>query len=445
MLSKTQRRRYHRHLILSEIGAPGQAKILNSRVLIIGKSARECESLLYYLVASGVGSICCWLEHWEGFFELVERLKDLNPDVLIKKIHGTDFHEVKTEIDSTPLIRIIIGNTNFILKYQKDYWSGVNIVALFKPWAGMVQGAKGKNPDIDSFGSYDNREFPIGNLLAQCFIGALVACMVIKICLTNTIIEEPIYFDLLNMDFSRIPSHSLKESYYRLAKSKVLIVGAGGLGSPVAYALALAGVDTIGIVDSDIVEMSNLNRQILHTTSRIGEPKVDSAYIFLQQVNPNIKVIPHYLYLTQENTMNILENFDLVIAAVDNIPTRYLINDMSHIMKKPYIEAGIQGFYGMATSFIDENGPCYRCIFPEDNKMPMPPSSQTGILGPVPGVLGYIEAAEAIKTIMGIGHTLQNRLVIFDATDMTFKLARYKKASDCITCKDGLQKSLYDI
>ncbi len=223
----------------------------------------------------------------------------------------------------------------------------------------------------------------------------------------------------------------------KLLSSRVLIVGAGGLGSPAALYLAAAGVGTLGIADFDDVEASNLQRQIIHTTRDLGRPKVFSAAAKLRDLNPDVKVVPHPLRLTSANALDLLAAYDVVVDASDNFPTRYLANDACVLLGKPLVHGSIYRFDGQATVFLPGQG-CYRCLFPS----PPPPGAvptcaEAGVLGVLPGIIGTIQAVEVIKLLLGIGETLAGRLLIFDALAMAFHEVRLRRNPACPVCGDN--------
>ena len=222
----------------------------------------------------------------------------------------------------------------------------------------------------------------------------------------------------------------------KLIDAKALIVGAGGLGSPIAIYLTLAGVGTIGIVDFDTVDVTNLQRQVLHYDSDIGKPKVKSAVETLNAYNPATKVITHEEPLTSENAMDIIGQYDVVINGADNFPARYLVNDAAYLSGKPLVDGSILLFDGMATVFIPGSG-CYRCLFPT----PPPPGevpscAEAGVLGMLPGMVGTIQATETVKLILGIGESLSGRLLLIDALDMDFRAVKLRRSPDCPLCGD---------
>ena len=224
----------------------------------------------------------------------------------------------------------------------------------------------------------------------------------------------------------------------KLKGSKILVIGAGGLGSPVALYLAAAGVGTIGIVDYDIVDESNLQRQILHSTEEVGTPKVESAKRRLLEINPYIEVITYNLKLSKENVLEIIREFDLVVDGTDNFATRYLVNDACAFLDKPLVYGSIFRFEGQATVFYAKEGPCYRCLYPE----PPPPGTvpscaEGGVFGVLPGVIGAIQATEAIKLILGIGETLIGKLLLYDALRMEFRFLKLRKDPKCPLCGEN--------
>ncbi|HZP96810.1 MAG TPA: molybdopterin-synthase adenylyltransferase MoeB [Candidatus Limnocylindria bacterium] len=224
---------------------------------------------------------------------------------------------------------------------------------------------------------------------------------------------------------------------HRLLKSKVLLIGAGGLGSPAAYYLAAAGVGTLGIVDSDVVDTTNLQRQILHSSESVGEPKVESAKRRLEALNPDVKVVGYQERLTSENIDRIIADYDLVIDGADNFPTRYLLNDASVKHDKPVVHGSIYRFEGQITVFKPHAGPCYRCLFPTPPPPELAPScAEAGVLGVLPGVIGALQANEAIKLLLGIGEPLVGRYLLFDALETEFREVKLRRDPECPVCGD---------
>lgn len=221
----------------------------------------------------------------------------------------------------------------------------------------------------------------------------------------------------------------------KLLKSKVLVIGCGGLGSPCAYYLAAAGVGKIGLVDSDKVELNNLQRQILHSTKNVGIPKVESAKEKLSALNPDVKIVTHNLRITSKNILDIIENYDIIVDGTDNFPTRYLVNDACVLSDKPLMHAGILRFDGQATTIVPHEGPCYRCLFKEPPSPGVVPSCrEAGVLGVVAGILGLVQATEALKYILHCGELLVGKLLIFNALDMGFRTLNIKKDKNCPVC-----------
>ena len=222
----------------------------------------------------------------------------------------------------------------------------------------------------------------------------------------------------------------------KLLNAKVLQIGAGGLGSPAAIYLAAAGVGTLGLVDFDVVDMSNLHRQILHGHKDVGRPKIESAADTLRDINPDVEVVGFNEPINSENAMRIIEQFDIVVNGSDNFPTRYLVNDACYFLKKPLVDGSIFRFEGQATVYMPGSG-CYRCLFPA----PPPPGAvpscaEAGVLGVLPGIIGSIQAIETIKLILGEGAPLINRLLIFDSLDMEFREVKLRRDPNCPVCGD---------
>jgi molybdopterin/thiamine biosynthesis adenylyltransferase/rhodanese-related sulfurtransferase len=224
----------------------------------------------------------------------------------------------------------------------------------------------------------------------------------------------------------------------KLLDAKVLCLGAGGLGSPSSLYLAAAGVGTIGIVDDDVVDESNLQRQVLHNVERLGMAKVESARKTLQALNPDVKVIPIQDRLDSSNVLDIISQYDVIVDGADNFPTRYLLNDASLKLRKPVVHASIFRFEGQITTFLgnpDAGGPCYRCLYPDPPPAGMAPSCQeAGVLGVLPGMIGTIQANEALKIILGVGETLSGRLMVFDALTTNFRTMKLRRDPHCRVC-----------
>ncbi|MBI3004487.1 MAG: molybdopterin-synthase adenylyltransferase MoeB [Ignavibacteriales bacterium] len=224
----------------------------------------------------------------------------------------------------------------------------------------------------------------------------------------------------------------------KLKNSRVLLIGAGGLGSPLGLYLAAAGVGSIGIVDFDVVDQTNLQRQIIHSTKDVGRPKLHSARERILETNPNIHVETYETRLTSENALEILKDYDVVVDGTDNFPTRYLVNDGCVLLGKPNVYGSIFRFEGQASVFYSREGPCYRCLYPEPPPPGLVPScAEGGVLGVLPGIIGTIQANETIKLLLGIGEPLIGRLLLFDALKMEFRELTLRKNPDCPICSEN--------
>jgi len=227
------------------------------------------------------------------------------------------------------------------------------------------------------------------------------------------------------------------EGQRRLCTARVLVIGAGGLGSPVLMYLAAAGVGTLGIVDGDEVDYSNLQRQIVHDTANVGMPKVDSAEMRIHQINPDVKVEKHTQFLTSENAAKLMRQYDFVVEATDNFAVKYLVNDTCVQIGKPFCLGGILRFEGQVMTYVPGSA-CYRCLFPEPPEASQVPSSKVvGVLGVIPGITGTIQAAEVIKWITGTGELLTNRLLTFDAATMEFQTIPFSRTTHCPICSSA--------
>jgi molybdopterin/thiamine biosynthesis adenylyltransferase/rhodanese-related sulfurtransferase len=225
------------------------------------------------------------------------------------------------------------------------------------------------------------------------------------------------------------------EGQLKLLDAKVLLLGAGGLGSPTALYLAAAGVGTLGIVDDDVVDLSNLQRQIVHTGARIGEAKVDSAEAAINDLNPDVNVVKYQTRLDASNIMEIIEGYDVIVDGVDNFPTRYLLNDASVRLRIPVVSASILGFDGQISVFAPYDGPCYRCLYPTPPPAELAPScGANGVLGALPGIMGVLQAIEVVKLITGSGEPLIGRLLLYEALSTSFTDLKLRRDPDCPIC-----------
>ncbi|WP_313341461.1 HesA/MoeB/ThiF family protein [Sedimentibacter sp.] len=431
---------------MPEISMQGQKKLIESTVLVYGESTKDIMITVLYLSAIGIGKIFCYLKDDSEYESLFCDAKDLNNDVSIEIVNEY-FPADKADV------RIILGSISFIDNIINKNGFIPTIVSMVNEWKGTLQTfieVDNLNEYAQFTGSkqYFNKE---KNLLTASFSGVLCSVECVKLILNiGKTHKNLLIFDLLLMEFNTFNqaqyesviynfnienniSLSKKEIIKKLNNSRVLVVGTGGLGSPSALGLAIAGVGTIGLLDSDKVELSNLNRQILHSVSRIGIPKAESAKFFVSNINHNINVITHVSELNSENAEDTIREYDAIISAVDNIQTRYIINDTSYLLKKPVVEAGVLRFDGTNTTIIPDEGHCYRCLYPNVNTSGMT-CSEAGILGSIPGVMGFIEAIELVKVIANIGVTLKNKILLFDGLEMEFNVISLSKNPECPVC-----------
>ena len=230
----------------------------------------------------------------------------------------------------------------------------------------------------------------------------------------------------------------------KLLRSKVLLIGAGGLGSPTALYLAAAGVGTIGVMDGDVVDITNLQRQVLHTTADIGKPKVESGSRTLRALNPDVKVVAIPERITADNALQLIADYDVVVDGSDNFGTRYLVNDACYLAGKPQVHGSIFQFEGMASVFAPNQGPCYRCLYPTPPPPGLVPScAEAGVLGVLPGMIGLVQATETIKLLLGLGEPLVGRLLTYDALGMRFREVRLRRDPGCPLC--GVAPSIKDL
>jgi molybdopterin/thiamine biosynthesis adenylyltransferase/rhodanese-related sulfurtransferase len=226
-----------------------------------------------------------------------------------------------------------------------------------------------------------------------------------------------------------------EEGQQKLLDAKVLLLGAGGLGSPTALYLAAAGVGTLGIVDDDVVDVSNLQRQVIHTTGRVGMPKVDSAEEQIRDLNPDVEVVKYQTRLNASNILDIIKDYDIIVDGVDNFPTRYLLNDASVRLRIPVVSASILGFDGQLSVFKPYEGPCYRCLYPVPPPAELAPScGANGVLGVLPGTMGLLQATEVVKLIVGIGEPLVGRLLLYEALSASFTELKVRRDPECPIC-----------
>lgn len=250
-------------------------------------------------------------------------------------------------------------------------------------------------------------------------------------------------FELSDQQIERYSRHIILpkvggKGQRKILESKALCIGTGGLGSPAILYLAAAGVGTLGLVDDDVVDFSNLQRQVIHSTATVGIHKTVSAANRVRELNPDVKVVEHAMRVDSTNIMELIEQYDVVLDGTDNFPTRFLINDACVMAKKPLVHAGIFRFEGQILTIKPGEGPCYRCLFPEPPPPGMVPSCQeAGILGCVAGVMGTLQATEAIKVILNLGETLTGSMLIFDALEMNFRKVKVPRDPSCAVCGEN--------
>jgi molybdopterin/thiamine biosynthesis adenylyltransferase/NifU-like protein involved in Fe-S cluster formation len=467
-----QIQRYLRHIIMPKISGAGQKKIIQTRVVLCAQSIDDCDISLNYMAAAGIGQIYCYLENKKGCEHVLAHVRDLNPEVNIELIEVSHLLERKLlDIENKIDFNIFIGNLDFVTKINNLFIQldsnefHPTLIGVSYAWQGYINLCN-SNFSIKEFltqisekssfieNKLFNEDFnKLGISMSGDFIGALASVEIIKARLNiGKILNDGMYFNLLDMSFidnistlnsileniqNLFRDWSCSHNYLKqdLKKVKVLIVGSGGLGSPNAFALAKAGVGTIGLIDFDTVDISNLNRQILHSTSKIGLKKVESAKDTLKMINQDVNIEVYAISFSKENAIEIVENYDIIVDGLDNIPTRYLLNDACFFNKKPLIEAGVLAFYGQVTTIVSGDGPCYRCIFPESKGQGNARScSETGILGPVAGMAGILQAVEVLKMIIGIDSSLKGGLLMYDALETEFELIKVQKNNNCKLC-----------
>jgi molybdopterin/thiamine biosynthesis adenylyltransferase/rhodanese-related sulfurtransferase len=224
----------------------------------------------------------------------------------------------------------------------------------------------------------------------------------------------------------------------KLLDAKVLLLGAGGLGAPTALYLAAAGIGTLGLVDDDVVDASNLQRQVIHNTDRIGMPKTESARVFIEALNPDVEVVEHNFRLNADNILDLISDYDVIVDGADNFPTRYLLNDASVRLRKPVVSASILSFDGQVSTFVPFEGPCYRCLYPTPPPAELAPScSANGVLGVMAGTMGTLQANEVIKLVLGVGEPLVGRLLLYEALGTRFTELKVRRDPECPICGEN--------
>lgn len=449
ILEREQIQRYMRHITMPEIGESGQKQLLDSSILVCCDSISSSAVMLYYLAAMGIGKISCNTDNIDGFELISQNTLGLNPDLELRRVHIPDDKKFDYAANYDAIIILCekaVPSLNI---------NAVNIPIVFSAAAGdcgYIRTVKGKGSIIqviDEINNFfiNNKDYEHLSLFNKAYLGficTLSAIETVKALLNiGSDIEQSLQFNLATYDFVHGQVSNKKMNYAidlesarkRLNKAKILIVGSGGLGSPNAYMLTMSGIGKLGLIDYDTVEISNLNRQILHSTETIGMAKVKSAEKFLKRLNTDVEICTYEQKFSLENAEMLVADYDLVIDGLDNLPNRYLLNDICYFLKKPLIESGVLRFDGLVTTILPDKGPCYRCIFPEViDRNSAPSCSETGILGAVPGVMGMLQTIEAIKYLTGVGVPLVNKMIIFDALNTDFTLLNIEKAPNCALC-----------
>ncbi|QNO15514.1 ThiF family adenylyltransferase [Alkalicella caledoniensis] len=437
ILSSNQIQRYLRQIIMPQISGIGQKKIIDTRIQICSETLDYAEVLLYYMVAMGVENITLYLEEKEQRWQSVkEQLLDFNPELQLK---------VADEVTDSYIDYILIIGSKRFLSSVSNRHSSNNIATMVlapNPWSGAIRLLEDRVDIIDFVNTLPKSEADtIGQTLSNAFIGILAVTELIKDILSiGQTLENGFYYNLMECNFSDNEiivgnSQLTSNQKEKLSNLKVLIIGAGGLGSPVALGLTKLGIGQIGLVDFDSVEITNLNRQVLHSTSRIGKLKVESAKMMLSKINPNIHIQAIPTALNKDNASELIKDYHIVVDGLDNIPTRYILNDACYRAKKPFVEAGVLTFYGQITSIKPQKTPCYRCLYPErEDDSNIPGCSELGVLGTVPGLIGILQVVEVLKTLLNIKSRLDGGLLMYDALEREFNIIPLLRSQSCSLC-----------
>lgn len=467
ILSQEQIERYIRQIVIPEIKEAGQRLIIESSIFAFTGDTKSGAPLLYYLASSGVGHISCCFIDSHGYERIFENVRDINNECKIDMVDIETKDESEHSLSQRDFTLIILLFEESKIEEVLRNYSHTEmlskpapmIIAIYNEWKGFINFFD-KAEDMVKWYSNLNLEDNIlvherlrddGSIFSSGLLGAIAAIEAIKFSLKlGSNCKKPLYFDLLKMEFIRDDLQGIntfqmvrsieadndtKKNINKLKDKKVLIVGTGGLGSPAALALSSAGIGRIGLVDYDSVEISNLNRQILHSTSRIGMAKVESAEEFIKNTCNDVNIIKYNINLDRHNVLEIMDNYDVIIDCVDNFQTRYLLNDASYFAGKPLIEAGVVRFNGLNMTILPCKTPCYRCLFPDiPKKDSIPSCAEMGVLGPIPGVMGFIQGAEAYKLLTGYGELLTNKIMYFDALDLDFNVIIVDRTNRCKLC-----------
>lgn len=437
-LAKSKHERYARQMLIPEVAERGQQKLLAAAVSLYGENSSSIAVAAYYLAAAGIGCIECHVDDDDGYRRLAADLQDLNRHVRLTLAEG-----------ERCILRIVLGSPDYVAQQQARLAAAFvpTVLAVYHAWQGVqfvandqagLLACLAKLPEAQAKRRAHEAAAAGGTVFSRGFFGALSALQIIKLTLgIGVAAPEPLHADLAALHFANVKLAESAALFQALGAptaapaassggGNVLIVGAGGLGSPVAYALTLAGVGQLGLVDFDTVAISNLNRQFLHAESRLGMLKTASAACFLQRLAPGIPVKQYAVRLNAENVAALIADYDVVIAAVDNFSARLLLNEACVKARKPLVEGGVAWFDGALRTIIPHQGPCCRCTNPAQSNE-LAASTEIGVIGPAPGVIGFMQAAEAMKLLTGIGEVASDRMIFFDgllAEFCTIKLAR---------------------
>jgi sulfur-carrier protein adenylyltransferase/sulfurtransferase len=354
-----------------------------------------------------------------------------------EQIASVDVREAKAELDAGNLRLIDVRERH---EWDDSHLEGATLVPELTVADRIGEVAPDKSERVLLYCRTDNRSARAADVLASLGYedvawvqGGIVAWEEAGL----PVAEES---DLTTDQRMRYSRHTLLpevgvEGQLKLLNSRVLLIGAGGLGSPSALYLAAAGIGTLGLVDDDVVDESNLQRQVIHTTDRVGVPKTASAKTAIEALNPDVKVVEHRTRLNAENIIDIISEYDVLVDGADNFPTRYLLNDASVRLRKPVVSASILAFDGQLSTFVPYDGPCYRCLYPTPPPTELAPScSANGVLGVMAGVMGLLQANEVIKLVAGIGEPLMGRLLLYDALGTRFTELKVKRDPECPIC-----------
>ena len=478
--------RFLRQIIMPQISGGGQQRLLTSHVMVWAPGLAWVDLALAYLAAVGFGRVTCLMAHVPAANDpLMTHFQEIHPAVRwqMKPLNTT-------EIKESPHLMLRVGPAAFLKETQPLWQQQVSrwtspspetageketracLTVMLEEWKGQlfwetpspVEGYISKTEEEKS------TTLTLGMTLSALFAGTQAVVELVKKRLhIGKQLTEIFRYDLETMAFWEGPDEGWKGAgvegsegdlppektdaekaavsrdddqhqqrlsdeawHQRLAGGRVLVVGSGGLGSPAAYALARAGVGTLGLVDDDTVDLSNLNRQILHATPRLGMPKVTSAAQTLRHINQQMTLQTHYQRFSEENADRLLEQYDLVVDGLDNLPSRYVLNEAAVKAGKPYVQAGVLAFYGQSTTVVPGKGPCYACLFPpEDSGGRGPTCEETGVLGPVPGVMGVLEAIEAIRLLAQQPPLRMGKLLMVDVLETEFTVIHLERDENC--------------